>query len=286
MFVFRLFVGLLILLLMAGVSAEATGLKGTYKCSGYNISGAGYNVTGIGGSCHFFAPLVLKSNGTYHMLPERGKYTVSSDLIYLSESKYRGPGKLHSDGNMITFNYEYAGKRYFVTYSCQDCSRTEVPLPVSNVTSAKKVKVDLLLHFAKDDGLFSWVNKAYLVPLEHGEEYARTKANKDYIVIGESRQLTRKVVSVGFQNVKVGQKYIVFLNGYGAQYPVAFLDLTQIHKPVDLDLNAALYPDLRSLKSNAATVAIRQEVVEPKFAANQERAGAKTLEVEQVDPLK
>lgn len=234
----------LLFILLIGVSAEATGLKGTYKCSGYNISGAGYSVTGIGGSCHFSAPLVLKPNGTYQMLPERGKYKISEGLIHLSESKFRGPGKLHSDGNMITFDYEYADKHFFMTYTCQDCP--EAP-PVTDVS--KDIRVDMLLRFTKDNGLFTWINKAYLVPQEHAEKYAHNKEVKDSVVEGTARQVTRKVVSAGFQTVKTGHKYVVFLNSYGVRYPVAVLDLRRANKPVELDLPASLPLDLKTTKT-------------------------------------
>jgi hypothetical protein len=225
---------------LLGISAEASDLKRTYKCSGYNISGAGYNVTGIGGSCRFIAPLSLRPNGTYQMLPERGKYTIIGNQIYLSESKFRGPGKLHADDSMITFDYEYAGRHYFMTYTCEDC-----PPVASTPSLAKGIRVDLLLRFAKDNGFSTFVNKAYLVPQEHAEKYAQSKELKDYVVEGSARQITRQTISAGFQEVKTGQKYVVFINSYGAQYPVAILDLRRANKPMDIDLRASLPLDLK-----------------------------------------
>ena len=261
----RLSVRIVLLFLLIYISAEASGqasLKGTYKCSGYNISGAGYNVTGIGGSCHFSAPLILKPNGTYYMVPEHGRYKISGDQIYLSESKFRGPGKIRSDGAMITFDYEYMDKHYFITYSCEDCVIDVLhPPPGSN----QNIRVDLLLRFKKDTGLFSWVNKAYLVPQAQAEKYMRTKSQKD-VLMGAARQVTRNVVSVGFQSVESGHKYVVFLDSYGALYPVAMLDLTHAQKSMEIDLNASLSMDLKALKASAGPPHTSKPSVEAKPA--------------------
>lgn len=281
----RLSVRIVFVFLLIYISAEASGsanLKGTYKCSGYNISGAGYNVTGIGGSCHFSAPLILKPNGTYYMVPEHGRYKVTGDQIFLSESKFRGPGKIRSDGAMITFDYEHTDKHYFITYTCEDCAVTEPPHTSPEAYTEKKIRVDLLLHFKKETGLFSWVNQAYLVPQAHAEKYFRNKVRKDYVLLGTSRQITRNVVSVGFQSVDTGKKYVVFLDSYGALYPVAMLDLTRAHKSMEIDLNASLSMDLKSLKSSAGTPAAKSSG-EAKSVENHEAgmSGGKAPESEQ-----
>ena len=174
-----------------------------------------------------------------------GKYKISGSLIYLSESKFRGPGKIHSDDSMITFDYDYADKHYLMTYSCQDCPSNESPTPAAD----KKIRVDLLLRFAKDNGLFTWVNKAYLVPQDQAEKFAQGKDQNGFAVEGSARQITRKAVSAGFQGVKTGQKYVVFLNSYGVQYPIAVLDLRRANKPVDIDLRASLPLDLKKAKA-------------------------------------
>jgi hypothetical protein len=142
--------------------------------------------------------------------------------------------------------------------------------------------VDLLLHFKKDAGLFSWVNQAYLVPQAQAEKYIRNKVRKDYVLLGSSRQVTRNVVSVGFQSVDTGKKYVVILESYGALYPVAMLDLTRARKSMEIDLNASLSMDLKSLKSSTGTPTSKSSS-EAKSAENHETgtAGGKAPESEQ-----
>ncbi|GEM_PF-6150038 len=84
-------------------------LDGSYRCWSYNVSGGG------SGNCRLFAPIVLKSNGTYSVSSERGTYKVKGSIITLSKSKLRGAGKI-IDGNKIRFEYDYNSRHHVVTY--------------------------------------------------------------------------------------------------------------------------------------------------------------------------
>lgn len=87
-------------------------LSGTYRCWSFNVSGVG------GGSCIRppQPPMVLNSDGTYKFSSEQGTYNVKDGLIYLSQSKIRGAGKLLEDNNQIRFEYDYKERHYTVTY--------------------------------------------------------------------------------------------------------------------------------------------------------------------------
>jgi len=93
--------------------ALAQPVAGVYRCFSYNIDGAG-------GSCRITPPLVLNADGTYRMSSEKGTYKLLDGKVVLSESRTRGPGKLEA-GNRIVFEYDLNGKRYTVTYLCQNC---------------------------------------------------------------------------------------------------------------------------------------------------------------------
>lgn len=99
------------------VAVAASGLPaGTYRCWSYNVSGGA-------GSCRLARPLVINADGTYQESSTRGTYKVSGDRVVFSESKIRGTGKI-SDGNKISFEYDYSGKHHAVTYLCQECAAT------------------------------------------------------------------------------------------------------------------------------------------------------------------
>lgn len=90
------------------VAATRKSVAGTYRCYSMNVGGRG-------GKCTSPA-LVLKTDGTYTMSSEKGKYTIKGDVLTLSKSKIRGPGTLSSDGLQIYFTYTYNGLKQTVTY--------------------------------------------------------------------------------------------------------------------------------------------------------------------------
>lgn len=114
----RHFVHLLIMTIAGAMttSAFANDLSGTYRCSSYDVSGGS-------GSCRNMQPIILGTDSTYQMFPERGTYKVDGDRIMLSESPYRGAGQLQN-GNQIVFEYEHRGLRHTVVYLCRNCAHT------------------------------------------------------------------------------------------------------------------------------------------------------------------
>ena len=98
------------------VAADASaGVAGTYRCSSYNVDGAG-------GSCANLSSIVLNADGTYQISSETGSYTASGNNVLLSPaSNTWGPGKVQG-GNQLVFDYSFGGRRQVVTYTCQSCT--------------------------------------------------------------------------------------------------------------------------------------------------------------------
>ena len=97
----------------AAVPAPAAALKvpklaGSYRCWSFNVDGAG-------GRCRN-PPLELGPAGRYRMSTEEGTYKVEKGALVLSESKFRGSGKIEEGGSRIVFEYVLKGKTYTVTY--------------------------------------------------------------------------------------------------------------------------------------------------------------------------
>lgn len=140
---------------------------GTYRCYSYNVSGGG------GGNCRIAPPIVINTDGTYRESSTSGTYRIDGNLIRLSQSTIRGPGKL-SGGNQITFEYDYKGWRHTVTYLCQDCNSASVTPSGSAAVAAgtAPVRAEVRLQFPRSDGFLGWVNAAYLIPREHAAAFA------------------------------------------------------------------------------------------------------------------
>lgn len=103
------------LLALLAIAEASAGVAGTYRCSGYNVDGAG-------GSCANLAAIVLNADGSYQISSEIGSYTTSGDTLLLSPaSDTWGAGKLQG-GNQLVFDYNFGGRRQIVTYTCQSCA--------------------------------------------------------------------------------------------------------------------------------------------------------------------
>lgn len=104
------------------IPCVADGLQpGTYRCRSYNVSGGG-------GSCRTFQPLVLHGDGSYRFSSTSGQWRVQDGRLVLSESKLWGTGRILGDGS-LTFEYDYRGWHHVLTFTCQDCAAAPDPPP-------------------------------------------------------------------------------------------------------------------------------------------------------------
>ena len=99
----------------AAPNDEKKFLSGTYRCWSFNNSAGG-------GSCRTppQPALIVSDDGTYSLSSERGTYEIRDGMIYLSESKIRGPGTLLENNMQIRFEYDYNVRHYTVTYLKQE----------------------------------------------------------------------------------------------------------------------------------------------------------------------
>lgn len=105
--IFKLIVLTIALTVVPSLSAFAGTLA--YRCWSFNVDGAGARCTS--------PSLIFYSNGQYELGSEKGMYGIRNGQMVLSESKFRGSGRLQEDGHQIRFEYDYNGKRHTVTYS-------------------------------------------------------------------------------------------------------------------------------------------------------------------------
>lgn len=94
------------LLICPSLDAQAQ-LAGTYRCTSASV---GKRV----GRCSS-PPLVLYSDGSYHIWGEQGTYTIRGHWVILSESRKRGPGRL-IHGREIIFEYTYRGQKHRIKF--------------------------------------------------------------------------------------------------------------------------------------------------------------------------
>ncbi|MBI4433374.1 hypothetical protein HY632_01230 [Candidatus Uhrbacteria bacterium] len=172
-------------------------MAGSYRCWSYNVSGGG-------GSCRLAPPIELKANGTYSMSSERGRFTIRSNSLSLSQSKIRGQGTISDDGMRITFAYPYNGWKHTVTYL------RSTPLPGS-------VIVELTIRYPEAQGWLDWVSTVELQP-EHGDQ----KARYDGVATSPDRQTVKTSYARG---VLGGMRYRVFVSTGTDRQEVGILDL-------------------------------------------------------------
>src|SRR3974390_3012007 len=89
-------------------------VAGQYRCSNYDIEGAGV-------PCWVSSPLILRSDGTYQVAAEKGTWRQQSGTVTFSEPNIRGSGRLGAQ-NQIVFSYALDGARRTVTYQCENCA--------------------------------------------------------------------------------------------------------------------------------------------------------------------
>jgi len=198
--------------LSATDKATLAQMAGSYRCFSYNVSGGG------GGDCRLFAPIVLNADGTYSISTEKGTYTVKGDVITLSESKLRGPGKLIG-GTQIRFEYDYNGWHHTITYLKESGSVSTSPSG-----SPSEIPVQLILAYPAKDSSLSGITTVELVP--EGQSYsgasykptAIAQYDGDKRIIGSFYKATNMP--------QTGKKYTVYTNTGFAQTAVGTLDLT------------------------------------------------------------
>ena len=79
-----------------------------YRCWSFNVDGAGGRCTS--------PSLIFYSNGQYELGSEKGTYGMRDGKVILSESQFRGLGRLDENGHQIIFEYDSNGRRHTVTY--------------------------------------------------------------------------------------------------------------------------------------------------------------------------
>lgn len=219
--------------------AAANALQpGSYRCSAYNVSGGG-------GSCRNFQPLVLNADGSYRFSSTRGEWRVQGGRLVLSESPLWGPGQIVG-GDAVRFEYDYRGWRHVLTFRCQDCASGAAgrgaadPQPAAK--GASQVGVSLALQFNEPVG---GVSGFVIVPAESARGYSHNAPLPEGAVQGlayESGASTVKLATNRNNKLPSGRKYVVFLSWPRETLPVAVLDLPS----TDRDYSATIPAQLRA----------------------------------------
>jgi hypothetical protein len=244
----RLLTGLMLLGTLGAGGADAAGpVAGTYRCASYTVSGGG-------GSCRTFQPLVLQPDGTYEHSSTRGSWTVQDGRLYLSESKLWGPGEILGS-DTLRFQYEYRGWRHTVTWVCAECaqrSTAEAPSRGRAVSRGENfVGVALTLEFGERVG---GVSGFVIVPAEAARGYAHNAPLPDGAVQGLARETSATAIALatGRNKLRTGRKYVVFLSWPRESIPVAVLDLPPVDSDYTTTLRATL--DGRSVLESPAVI--------------------------------
>lgn len=192
---------------------------GTYRCSSYNVSGGG-------GSCRNFQPLILAPDGTYRFSSARGQWSVRSGRLLLSASTLWGPGEVLDDGS-VRFEYDYRGWHHTITWVCQDCrARAEPPAAaLANAPAADRIGVTLTLRF---DEAIGGVTGFVIVPAEAAQDYGHNAPLPSGAVQGlawETGETTVQMATGRDNTLPSGRRYVVFLVWPRETLPVAVLDL-------------------------------------------------------------
>ncbi len=203
------------------VAAKKT-LNGSYRCTSYNVSGGG------GGNCRLFAPIVLKSDGTYSVSSEKGTYIINGDKITLSKSTLRGVGTLLSNDNQIRFEYKYNGWNHVITY-LREGGSASLSTPSSTVL---EVPVQVILEYAEKDSALGSIATVELVPEGSDIKTATYKPTALAVYDGN-----RKVVASfhkATSTPRTGIKYKVYTSTGASTTEVGTLDLTKAKSQVQI----------------------------------------------------
>ncbi|HBA87801.1 MAG TPA: hypothetical protein DCZ75_07350 [Geobacter sp.] len=226
--------------LVAATVSDASGetgevAPGTYRCSSYNVSGAG-------GSCRNMQSLVLNADGSYRYSSTHGRWSVRDSSLVLSKSGFWGPGMII--GNTIRFEYDYRGLHHAVTWGCQECdsAATKGTGKGTGATTpaGAYVGVSLSLEF---DTAVGGVTAFTIVPAEAAASYSHNAPLPEGAVQGLARETGRTTVALATNrnnNLRSGKLYVVFLGWPRETVAVALLDLPPVTGDYAATLRATL----------------------------------------------
>ncbi|MDP2630102.1 MAG: hypothetical protein Q8P56_01720, partial [Candidatus Uhrbacteria bacterium] len=200
-------------------------VAGSYRCYSYNVSGGG------GGDCRLFAPIVLNADGRYYVSSEKGTYAVKGDVITLSESKLRGPGKLVG-GTQIRFEYDYNGWHHTITYLKESGSAS------TTTTSGSEVAVQLILQYPAKDSALGGIVTVELVPEGQDVKTASYKPTAIAQYDGDKRIIGSFYKATNMP--QTGKKYTVYVNTGFAATAVGTLDLTKTTAETTATINVTV----------------------------------------------
>lgn len=245
--------GWLVIVILVGALSVMPGSKalgdpgtlapGNYRCSSYNVSGAG-------GSCAKMQPLLLHPDGSYQYSSTRGRWSVSVDTLLLSKSNFWGPGKIVGN-NSIRFEYEYRGLHHVVTWVCQTCGPAKTK-GTGAATAGSLIGVSLTLEF---DSPVGGVSGFTIVPAEAAASYGHNGPLPEGAVQGLAWEKSRSKVALATNRnnkLRSGRRYVVFLSWPRETIPVAILDLPSVTADYSTTLRATL--DGVSVLSQAGTL--------------------------------
>lgn len=209
---------------------------GTYRCASYNVSGGG-------GSCRTFQPLVLSADGTYRHSSTRGRWRVQGARLLLSESTLWGPGEVIGN-DTIRFEYDYRGWRHIVTWICEECSAGSAGREAAEGSGgsppAGHVGVTLTLEFDQPIG---GVSGFVIVPAESAGRYTHNAPLPQGAIQGLAWETGPNLVHLAtnrYNKLVTGRRYVVFLSWPRETLPVAMLDLPLMERDYTATLRARL----------------------------------------------
>lgn len=217
----------------SGIEAvgEPTLAPGNYRCSSYNVSGAG-------GSCAKMQPLMLRPDGSYQYSSTRGRWSVSDDTLVLSKSDFWGPGKIVGK-NTIRFEYDYRGLHHVVTWTCGECGPAQAKNAGASAADSL-IGVSLTLEF---DTPVGGVSGFTIVPAEAAQGYSHNGPLPEGAVQGLAWETGRSTVSLATNRnnkLRSGRQYVVFLSWPRETVPVAILNLPSATGDYTTKLRATL----------------------------------------------
>jgi hypothetical protein len=217
-------------------AAEATQpIAGTYRCASYNVSGGG-------GSCRTFRPLILQPDGTYEYSSTRGSWSARDGRLHLSESTLWGPGEIVGR-DTVRFEYDYRGWRHTVTWLCAECGQSASlrPPPAAAPPSIGDtlVGVSLTLEFSERIG---GVSGFVIVLADVARAYAHNAPLPEGAVQGVAWETSATAVGLatGRNTLRTGQRYVVFLSWPRESIAVALLELPRVSSDYTTTLSATL----------------------------------------------
>ncbi|MBI4239422.1 hypothetical protein HY620_00340 [Candidatus Uhrbacteria bacterium] len=235
-------------------------LAGSYRCWSYNVSGGG------GGNCRLFAPIILKKDGTYSVSSEKGTFTVKGDVIALSKSKLRGPGKLVG-GTQIRFEYDYNGWHHVITYLKESGSPTNEGSPSGKVS---EVPVQIVLEYPDKDSSINSIATIELVV--EGEDAKKASYKPTAIAVWDGDRRVVGSFHKATNTPRTGKKYDVYANWGAELQKVGTIDLVAAKTQVNAILKIQKYDDgglsapaqqTEVTQSNAPEIVVEIDLVYP-----------------------